>query len=203
MERMDGAAPEGGERRKDLDPAARASEMLDRIRTNEAVAALFDIWRSACVGGLAKRTAIDPIDLARAGLLPNLWVVEATEDGLYRYRLAGERIREALQIRLNGRHLEEVFPPGVARFVGRRYGRIIGEACVEYSVGGFLRREDEWRAAERLVLPLADEAGRSAFAIGIAEEAGFKRMARSDDDPEANYAFLDALPWQHLVPGGP
>lgn len=183
-----------------MDYRSRAVVIVERVAESPPLARLFSIWKAACGPELAPRTAIDPIDLAAAGLMPDLFLVERVEDGGYRYRLAGERIREALQTPVAGRLLEEVYPTEVAEFVRRRYGVVIGESRVEYSVGHFLRRHDEWHTAKRLTLPLADAAGETAFAIGAAEVSGFTRFAGDEDDPLENYSFIDAVPWRFFAP---
>lgn len=179
----------------------RAAAIVDRIGESPPLDRLLAIWKAGCVSGLAPRSAIDPIDLAGAGLMPDLFVVERAENGEYRYRLVGESIRHALQTPVAGRFVDEVYPKDIAEFVSRRYAVIIGKGCVEYSVGHFLRRRDEWHTAKRLTLPLTDETGVSAFAIGVAEVAGFTRFAGDADDPLENYSFIDAVPWRYFVEG--
>ncbi|MDF1793283.1 MAG: PAS domain-containing protein [Thalassobaculaceae bacterium] len=180
--------------------------MLDRISRSRSLSALLSIWQAAQTeagaSALPRRSAIDPIDLAAAGLLPTLMMVGRGEDGCFRYRLVGERIREAMQIRMAGASLLEVHPDGLDRFVHDRYVAIIERGCVEYSAGEFLRIADCWHEAERLILPLAGDDGVAAFAIGIIEPGHFRRLADSGDDPRANYTAFDVFPWQHLTNDG-
>lgn len=123
-------------------------------------------------------------------------------DGRFRYRLAGERLRQAMQIRMAGAFLEDVHPAPLDRFVHQRYLQIIDEGCVEYSAGDFLRIEDKWHTAERLVLPLTDDDGVPVFAIGIIEPGPFRRLAGPGDDPHDNYAIFEALPWRYFAGSG-
>lgn len=116
-------------------------------------------------GFLPSRARIDPYAMPPAirTLLPSMWMLDVAGDPpRFRYRLIGERIRDAARRDLKGRWLDEVHPAApLARLVEvvetRRPGRRRGKPTLFYA-------HADHREIENLLLPLATD-GRSVDAI--------------------------------------
>lgn len=135
--------------------------------------ALLDLWlrwRKADGGAaVPRKTAIDPVDLASAQLMPDVWLIGLQEDGRFRFSLSGENTNALFNTSLRGKTVEETFDAETAAFANHRYDRIIREERIEFSRGPVTCEGRPAYYAHRLILPLRSENGTSSFAIGVAE----------------------------------
>lgn len=129
---------------------------------------LWQNWRDADQR-VPRKSAIDPIALGKAGLMPDSWLIGMTDDGRFRFTLAGENTNNMFDFGLRGKTVEETFDPVTAAFANYRYGRIIHDECAEFSRGPVTRNGKLCYYAHRLILPLRNEDGDGAFAIGVAQ----------------------------------
>ncbi|GHD53895.1 hypothetical protein GCM10017083_30810 [Thalassobaculum fulvum] len=132
---------------------------------------LINLWHAARDGdaGMPRKARIDPIDLARAGLLPQIWLVERQPDRRLVYRLAGEEINAVFGRSVAGAALEDLIERSQAEVVVGRWNRVLDEALVMHAVGEVYSDAGNLYSGERVVLPLADEQGAPMFLIGATE----------------------------------
>jgi hypothetical protein len=132
---------------------------------------LINLWHVARDGdaGMPRKARIDPIDLARAGLLPQIWLVERQPDRRLVYRLAGEEINAVFGRSVAGAALEDLIERSQAEMVVGRWNRVLDEALVMHAVGEVYSDAGNLYSGERVVLPLADEQGAPMFLIGATE----------------------------------
>ena len=120
--------------------------------------ALFEYWSQRRNGRrMPARADIDPAELGK--LLPNLMLIEASEDPAqrtrYRYRLVGTRVVQATGEDRTGRHFDEVeffqrFPSVLAQ-----YGEIVEKATPQFMPEPFCNEtHGTIYDVERLMLPL-------------------------------------------------
>lgn len=133
---------------------------------------LWQGWRKES-GRAPLKTDLDPVSLGHAGLMPDVWIIGQPEPGLFRFSLAGERAINTTNQPLRGKTVEETFDPPRASFANYRYRRIIRDECIEYSRGPVLHNGKLHYYANRLILPLRNQDGVSAYAIGVVEAEGY------------------------------
>lgn len=144
------------------DASGVASEMLRRF---------IAIWCAARAAPdrMPAKTAVDPVELARARLLPYAWLVERTAGRGFVYRLAGEEINTVHRRSLAGRTLDEVFEPKVGAVISRLWNRTLDEGLMIHNFGSMFAEPYSLYSGERVILPLADDGGRPAFIMGVTD----------------------------------
>lgn len=119
-------------------------------------------WRE---GRLPARSDIDPVDFAP--LLPDIAILDVLDDGMFRFRLAGETFN-ARYGQLKGKRLDQVLR-------GEILERTLHEhrLCVERAAPVFIRNTEltrsidgDFQVFQRLLLPLADD-GVSVDAVFV------------------------------------
>ncbi len=130
------------------------------------VGMLWDAWhRWRGQNAFPGRRAVDPA--AIGPILPEVFLVECTDDGRFRYRLAGETINRLFCRNLRGRLVEEALPPELAADTVRRFTRI-AEAGVALHLAGYAYVQCGLRyPSERLLLPLAEDGATVDGIIGV------------------------------------
>jgi len=133
-------------------------------RCNASLGVVYRYWKGlARAGGAPRRAAFDP--MAVAGALPDIFLV-AVEGGEYRFTVVGGRIEERLGARLTQRRLA-----GCAGLIDVARTRRDFDAMVADPRPRLERMTGEWalyewRRYERLMLPLADDAGALSHILG-------------------------------------
>lgn len=132
---------------------------------------LINLWLAAREAGAAipRKARVDPIDMARAGLLPQIWLVERQPDRRLVYRLAGEEINAVFGRSIAGATLEDLMSQPQAEIVVARWNRVLDEALVMHAVGEVYSDAGNLYSGERIVLPLADDDGAPHFLIGATD----------------------------------
>lgn len=132
---------------------------------------------------------LDAMQFPRA--LNDSWIVDATDDGRFRMRLAGEGLSRWYGFNPKGRHYEEFFPPAVLPVVSAQSRHVLEGPYIGYH--HMHSTIPEWTvpaAFERLALPLADADGRCRHILGATLFHGHNDLGRG---PEAT--FVDADHW--------
>ncbi len=109
---------------------------------------------------------IDPLSFHRA--LPDAWIVDATDDGRFQFRLMGETLVQWYGRNTRGLHYQDLFPAAAVPLLEQQSRMILDQPCA-----GFQRVHTNVpdvhmpRSFERLTFPLRDKAGeRIAHIIG-------------------------------------
>ncbi len=138
----------------------RGTFVSDRLRE------LYDYWAARCAAGRPMpRAALDPVDLAP--LLPNLMMLEVPADGgELRFRLAGDEIEDRYGRSLRGRRLSETFQMVRRRDTSHQWTEIVADGRPKYRRGPMAFPGDRVFEAERLLLPLSDEARPVSHILG-------------------------------------
>jgi len=165
--------------------------IVERILATQNCRALFEIWRDARPdrSAIPRKSAIDPVILAGAGLLPRVWLVERDGDG-FRYRLVSEHLRPLYMQSLLGRRLEEVHDGEALSALSTLYRRTVADEGVHFSVGPVFSGDTHAYDAVRILLPLADDDGQSRYAIGTTDETDVRRFVRVESNPRFEFDFL-------------
>jgi hypothetical protein len=171
-------------------------EILSRIEEAENCRALLRVWNDLRDGSdrPPRKSAIDPLRLASAGLLPFVCIVEREAEGRFFYRLTGEMIRTHSSLPMKGRYLEEVFDGDVLTCMLSRFERILADPHIEFSAGTVYRGSRPVYYARRLILPLCDESGARRFLIGAIEQERFDTVTDAAVSLRHTYDFIGTLP---------
>lgn len=123
-------------------------------------------WAEGRRGLMPARSAIDPI--AIKGCLPNIWLHQYLPDeGDFRCALAGEAVNVAWGASIVGKRMRDFMPPSMLSTVLDSYRQTLHRPALQVSRRRITRPDRVEQSAERLVLPLADDAGRPSSLIGI------------------------------------
>lgn len=123
------------------------------------------LWRDA-EGRPPARSRIDPGLLKPC--LPDMWLFRLMEGGKDLVcTLAGENIREAWGFSIIGKRPEELWGETAGRVARSRMARAAKRPALIHGLTGILPDGTEGKAAERLILPLVDDAAAPWGALGI------------------------------------
>ena len=112
------------------------------------------------------RRDFDPI--AIPALLSSIWLYRYEhERGDFVCRLAGEDVNEAWGRNIKGRTLREVIGAHDHPMVLERWRRIVSGPMLHYGFAVERMTNQELRRAERLILPLANDADEICYTIGL------------------------------------
>jgi len=137
-------------------PVSRYLEHPDLLK-------IFDYWRGKRAGRpMPSRRDIDPLELgwalSRIALLD--YQPGAAAGAGFRYRLAGEAIAAVFgRANLKGLTFNEIMPSKGARFVEERWMPMVERHAIVCMKGMIYLASERTPVGERLLLPLADEAG--------------------------------------------
>lgn len=143
-------------------------------------------WREARDGGpIPRRRAFDP--MAAPDLLPWIWLYAWEPDSDdFRCRLAGEQVNAAWGRSIRGLTLHDVVGATDHPTIRARWRRILDELLVHYGARTERLSALETRRAERLLAPLADDAGAARYVLGLSlyaiEASDPTRPALKPDD---------------------
>ncbi len=138
----------------------------DLPEPSEAVLEFIEAWKAARQGCLVPRKQdFDPSLVPK--LLPHLWLYhydEATD--VFVCRLAGERINQAWGYPIAGKRSDQIFGRADNAAIVQIWWRILGASLLHYGKEERLSGNALY-AAERIVAPLADAAGRRNFMLSL------------------------------------
>jgi hypothetical protein len=109
-------------------------------------------------GTVPSLAEIDPLHFHRA--LPDAWIVDATDDGRFQFRLMGETLVQWYGRNPKGLHYEDLFPASIIPRLTEQSNYVLSQPCA-----GFQRVHTHApeaympRSFERLTFPLRDKAG--------------------------------------------
>lgn len=139
--------------------------------------------RAGTVPSLAE---IDPLHFHRA--LPDAWIVDATADGRFRFRLMGETLVQWYGRNPKGLSYQDLFPADVVPVLEEQSQMVLRRPCA-----GFQRVHTDVptgshmpRSFERLTFPLRDKANEKI--LHILGNSIFNRAA-GDPAPEREYWY--------------
>jgi hypothetical protein len=111
------------------------------------------------------RAAIDPT--AISPILSSIWMSDyLPAERRFRMRLAGEEINHLYGRAITHCYFEDIIAPSMLAEVMRRYLRVVEEPAVMHCSGHIYLASDRSQVGERIVLPLADDAGALTHVIG-------------------------------------
>lgn len=127
-------------------------------------------WMRARNGRLVpSKDDFDPTGMPR--LLREMWIYERDPlQGGFTCRLAGEAVNRAWGFSLRGRTSGEIFPAADHDLIVGIWCDILDTPLVHYGIRERLTGTSLY-SAERMVVPLADAAGRPTFVLGITRYA--------------------------------
>ena len=115
--------------------------------------------------GIPALSALDPLRFPRA--LADTWIVDATDDGRFRFRLMGETLVNWYGRKTKGLYYEDLFPPALVPDLHGQSRAVLERPCIAFQHLQVEAREPYLpRHFQRLVLPLCDAAGRPAHLLG-------------------------------------
>jgi hypothetical protein len=163
---------------------ARAiSELKKRIpQADGRIFDFFAAWLSARGDALvARRKAFSPLSVP--SLLRYMWIYRFEEEADdYVCKLAGESVNDAWGKGIKGRALRDIIGQADYPVVRERWDRIVGVPLIQYgAVEERLSSLDAWHA-ERLLLPMTSEDGRTDVVLGIS----LYNLDHLADDKSAN-----------------
>ncbi|KZD12666.1 PAS domain-containing protein [Oceanibaculum pacificum] len=151
---------------------------------------------------IPRRADIDPVDFP--WLLPNVWLVhyEAACDR-FRYRLAGEQIKEVHPGIVAGQYMDEFMSPAVFEAVNQHYRQIMGQTTASpliMHMRGFIYQRHNiglTAVGERLILPLLDGDDRPTIIFGATIYSYDHKVAATlDSDQTVTLTPIDYPPLQ-------
>ena len=142
---------------------ATPQQLVDDARLSH-VLSCWQRWRGLQLW--PARDDIDPFDLKQ--LLPNIFMVEAIEDGArFRYVLSGAAVRQQLDFELSNRHLDEIFTGEQLARITANY-RTVLSGYGHYVLQHWSQRGRPVMQFRRLLLPMAADRTRIDLVLGFA-----------------------------------
>lgn len=148
-------------------------EVLAQIAGTVRCSALLEIWRAArgLDSPIPLKSGLDPITLAKAGLLPFVWLLELDRLGSFFYRLVGEGVRRHFPTPVRGRHLSELYDGETRDLVTEHCRRVLLEHVILFASGTVHRDGQAIYYAKRILLPLCDGEGETRYLIGTTDQS--------------------------------
>lgn len=176
-----------------------AEELIRRIVATPCCRALLKIWQDARTDPRQppRKSDLDPVLLAKAGLMPNLWVVERGVDD-YFYRLMGEDIRGMFTTPIRGRRMHELFQEPLLSFIRQRHDRLVFDKRVEYCTGLVYHGDEPSYYGHRLMVPLVDDHAETNVLFGTVDRLDRQRRAETTENPRYTYDFIGSAPVAEL-----
>lgn len=123
-------------------------------------------WAENRCGLMAPRGAIDPI--AIKSCLPNVWMMQyLAESDEFRCTLAGEAVNQAWGQSIIGKRPRDYMPAGMLQRTLETYRRMLTMPALQVSRRPITRIDSIRQGAERLILPVSDDAGRPYGLFGM------------------------------------
>lgn len=109
--------------------------------------------------------AVDPLRFATA--LKDTWIVDAADDGHFRFRLCGETLADWYGFSLRGRSFEEILSPASLAATVAQARDVVGRPLALYHRMVALIPDCSQPASfSRVALPLTDDDGRIRHMLG-------------------------------------
>jgi hypothetical protein len=127
---------------------------------------------------MPRKREFDPIELSPR-VLPRLFIVEFLEGAEnYRLRLMGTYLRDTCGREFTWRRLVDDEMPGVTRTDTYRFLGVMAKTGEpQYNLGpSWFRFFDTYSLVEQLLLPLSDDNGHLAFAIGAVDYPDMRKV---------------------------
>ena len=131
------------------------------------IQALYAYWDRKRAGrSMPARADIQPVEIA--GLMPQIYIVDAAQDGgELTYRLFGTALVALFGREMTGRPMAEGLPPEAAEEARARYRTVIRERRPLYHRAQLHEPRNNYTEVERLILPLSPNDIRVDMLIGI------------------------------------
>lgn len=170
-----------------MDRVAETRALIDKAPNCRS---LFNVWLTASPEGTRPplRTDLDPLVLAKSGLLPTLWLLQRDGDG-YSIRLVGGDVRNMFSDRMTGQRLSDVLDGDALDIAVYTAERTIGGRRVLYTTGQVYAGAVPHYYAYRLTLPLTDENGDVRFLIGTVDRKDLNRLPPAGTTPRYEIDF--------------
>lgn len=128
---------------------------------------------------------IDPLHFHRA--LPDAWIVDAMEDGRFRFRLMGETLINWYGRNTRGQYYEDLFQPALVTVLIAQSRLVLDRPCAGFQrVHTKATEAHAPRLFERLSLQLRDKDGRLRHILG---NSIFSHARDGGAPPELNYWY--------------
>jgi|GEM_PF-6353214 len=131
-------------------------------------------------------SAIDPVSLGAAGLLPSVWVLRGTCREDYHFCLVGEEIRANFAENPVGTPLREVLTGEFGALMFERICRVFEDHVAHFSQGPVVGAAGRHYLGTRIMLPMVDdkESGGQTAVLGGFEKSDEKtRFSLNSDGP--------------------
>ena len=170
--------------------AVQGSTIADLV-SNAELLKLFDYWCSKRRGRpMPAKADIDPVEIPWA--LNRIFLLDYDPEDGFRYRLAGEEIAKVFgHANLKGLRLDDILSAEGADKVEARWMPMVEGPCVLSMTGMVYFAAKSLAVGERLLMPLADEAGgpvTGAFGMTVCE------WLPDAPDQTASESILTSLP---------
>lgn len=139
--------------------------------------------------------SLDPLRFAAA--LPDIWIVDQHDDGVFRFHLLGQNMIDWHGSNPKGQTFEEVYTPAVLPAVTAMVREVIDRPaiCHQHTLS-MTRNRLSPVPAERIALPLADTDGRVRHLFGVTvyktRDGHGDGMIRNDIQSEQWYPVAQA-----------
>jgi hypothetical protein len=111
------------------------------------------------------RKDIEPLEIA--GLMPQVFIVDAASEGELTYRLFGTSLVALFGREMTGRPMAEGLPPQAAEDARARYRTVMRERRPLYHQAQLREPRNNYTEVERLILPLSPNDIRVDMMIGM------------------------------------
>lgn len=119
--------------------------------------------------GLPARQRLDVVRLGRLGIMPFLWMMERSDDGLIRFRLSGEEAQRAFGQNPRGKTLEEILGRAQADLLEEDLAASLDGQSLRLQTGAVRRGGMHYYGVRRLLVPMCDQGGVLRFVIACFE----------------------------------
>jgi hypothetical protein len=127
----------------------------------------FGFWRAHKRGDRMPPKSALVMSRMPPGILPNLFLYERTPEQRFRCRLAGTAVAQQFGKDPTGCHLDELIVPASLESRVTLFRRVLDTQCPVVYGGQLANSEHGWKTFKRLLLPVANEDGASAFLFGM------------------------------------
>jgi hypothetical protein len=143
---------------------ARAPVLPSDAHSN--IQALYAYWDRKRAGrSMPARADIQPVEIAP--LMPQAYIVDASDDGKLSYRLFGTSLVALFGREMTGRPMAEGLPAQAAEEARARYRTVIRDRQPLYHQAQLHEPRNNYTEVERLILPLSPNDIRVDMMIGI------------------------------------
>lgn len=123
-------------------------------------------WAECRRGLMAPRSAIDPVAIRHC--LSNVWIMQYLADSDdFRCTLAGEAVNQAWGQSIIGKRPCDYMPAGMLQRAQDTYRRMLTVPALQVSRRPITRNDAMQQSAERLILPVSDDAGKPYGIFGM------------------------------------